>query len=49
MIIIVLFSYIICSSTSASEIYLVIIINNLGQGEAGLDTSFQENVAWKAT
>lgn len=39
MIIIVLFSYIICSITSASEIYLVIIINNLGQGEAGSDLS----------
>lgn len=38
-------SYIICSSTSAPEIYLVTIINNLGQGEAGLEVSYQENVA----
>lgn len=45
MIIIVLSSYIVRSSTSASEICLGNIINNLGQEEAGLETSCQENVA----
>lgn len=45
MTIIVLHSYIIYSSTSASDIYLVNIINNLGQGEAGLEISCKENEA----
>lgn len=45
MIITVHCSCAVCSSTSASEIYLGNIINNLGQEEAGLETSCQENVA----